>query len=66
MMVALGVALAWVAMSAVSFRWLAAFERASASAGGEADPALLADDGAFAYEALYPLELSPLPAGGPR
>ncbi len=65
-MVDLGVALTWVAMSAVSFKYLAAFKRGSASGGGEADATLLADDGTFAYEALYPLELSPLPAGGPR
>ncbi len=62
----LGVVLAWVAISAVSLKWLAAFERMFASGRGEDDPALLAGDGALAHEQLHPLELSLLTAGGSR
>jgi len=66
-MVDLAVALAWIAMSAVSLKWLVAFERMSAASGcGEDDPALLAGGLALAHEESHPLDLWSLPAGGPR
>jgi hypothetical protein len=63
-MVDVGVALAWVAISGVSLKWLSALgQRSEAEA---CEPELLPRDGELLPEELYPLELTPLPVGGSR
>ncbi len=63
-MVEVSVALAWVAISGVSLKWLSAlghkFERDSP------EPEILAREGELLPEELYPLEFTPLYVGGFR
>jgi len=63
-MVDVGVALAWVAISGVSLRWLSTLGRASAVDNPECD--IVLREGEPLPEELYPLELTPLHVGGPR
>jgi hypothetical protein len=63
-MVDVGVALAWVAISGVSLKWLSAFGRRPES--DVCEPELLLRDGELLPEELYPLELTPFSAGGSR
>ena len=58
LMVDVGVALAWVALSGASLKWLSVFGRTSA-ARYNAQPANLGDDDLMLDE-IYPLESSPV------
>lgn len=61
-MVDVGVALAWVAISGVSLKWLSAFDRAPVDSDGRPDLPL--PDGAFLQEDLHPLDRAPVHIGG--
>jgi hypothetical protein len=63
-MVDVGVALAWVAISGVSLKWLSAFGQRPE--GAICEPEILLHDGELLPEELYPLELTPFPQGGAR
>jgi hypothetical protein len=56
-MVDVGVALAWIAISAASARGLSAFARATARGGSEEEPAPAGANGAFARTGTYPIDL---------
>jgi hypothetical protein len=58
-MVDVGVALTWIAISAVSAKGLSAFARAAATNDTEAEPASLTDDGALAHDGLHPVDARP-------
>lgn len=55
-MVDIGVALTWIAFSAVSVKGLSAFARAAATTGGEAELALPGEDDACGREVAWPLD----------
>jgi hypothetical protein len=63
-MVNVGVALAWVAISGVSLKWLSAFGQRSTSQFCE--PEIPHRDGELLPEELYPLELTTFSVGGSR
>lgn len=59
-MVDVGVALTWIAISAVSAKGLSAFARAAAATNDtEAELASLTDDGALAHDGLHPVDARP-------
>jgi hypothetical protein len=63
-MVNFGVALAWVAISGVSLKWLSVFGQRSESEVCE--PGLPLHEGEILSEDLYPLDLTPCPVGSSR
>ena len=63
-MVDLGVALAWVAISCVSLKWLSVF--AQRPEGDAREPEILFRDGDLLPEELYPLEFTPVAVGSPN
>lgn len=63
-MVDVSVALAWVAISGVSLKWLSALGHRSKRDSGEQE--ILPCEGELLPEELYPLELTPFYIGGSR
>jgi hypothetical protein len=65
-MVELGVALAWIAISAAGLQWLTACARVAASGCAEEELASYAGHGVLAHEDLYPIDPPPRPRGARR
>ena len=63
-MVDMSVALAWVAISGVSLRWLSALSHRLQLDSHE--PEIPAREDELLPEELYPLEFTPIYLGGPR
>jgi hypothetical protein len=58
-MVDVGVALTWIAISAVSAKGLSVFTRATATNDTEAELASLTGESGWAHDGLYPIDVPP-------